>query len=396
MGIATGHAEAAQGVDIPGYETAVGGPAAGGVVFGHFGQAEVAVDRIQPGQQGAVALGRGHGGIAALAEDQFGVGAGQVFGDDGLHPGPDAFVLFAGQGAQVAPGDGGRGHDIGLARGRDIEALGVDGGGRAPGDHPDIVGQVGLGKLAAETVEDAGQLIDRPIAERVVEHPAGVSCAARRGQGPVGRAAPGNGAEVRLILDRQILELQGEGGRAAGLDQVAACDRQRRADPLLVPGQEDGDIGVLQRAGRLHGAQGGDDDHHPALVIADAGPGCAHPRALEPLEGVVGLEDGVEVADQQDVPARPRMGGDQMAGAAGLRHVHPANRKAQRLQLGPDHVADDTDARQVQGATVLVHHPLQQGDVAVMFGGDRPDHRLFGGRRLRHGSTGQGQKQQGS
>jgi hypothetical protein len=31
-----------------------------------------------------------------------------------------------------------------------------------------------------------------------------------------------------------------------------------------------------------------------------------------------------------------------------------------------------------------------------MLGGDRPDHRLFGGRGLRQGSTGQGQKQQGS
>ena len=219
-------------------------------------------------------------------------------------------------------------------------------------------------------------------------------CAARRGQGPVGRAATGDGAEIRFILDRQILELQGEGGRAAGLDQVAAGDRQRRADPLLVPGQEHGDIGVLQRARRLHGAQGGDDDHHPALVVADAGPGCAHPRALEPLEGVVGLEDGVEVADQQDIAARALMGGDQMSGPAGLRHVHPANRKAQRLQLGPDHVADETDARQIQGAAVLVHHPLQQGDVAVVLGGDRPDHRLFVGRRLGHGGTGQGEKQQ--
>jgi hypothetical protein len=31
-----------------------------------------------------------------------------------------------------------------------------------------------------------------------------------------------------------------------------------------------------------------------------------------------------------------------------------------------------------------------------MLGGDRPDHRLFGGRRLRQGGTGQGQKQQDS
>ena len=33
-------------------------------------------------------------------------------------------------------------------------------------------------------------------------------------------------------------------------------------------------------------------------------------------------------------------------------------------------------------------------DVAVVLGGDRPDHRLFVGRRLGHGGTGQGEKQQ--
>ena len=193
----------------------------------------------------------------------------------------------------------------------------------------------------------------------------------------------------------------GEGGGAAGLDQVAAGDGHRRPDPLLVAGQEDGDIGILQRARRLHGAQGGDDDRDPALVVADAGAGRAHPCALEPLEGVVGLEDGVEVADQQHVAARTLMGGDQMAGAAGFSHVDPADREAQRLQLGPDHVADDANAGQVQGAAVLVHHPLQQGDVAVILGGDCPDHGLFGavdyrcGGRLREGGAGEGEEEQG-
>jgi hypothetical protein len=139
----------------------------------------------------------------------------------------------------------------------------------------------------------------------------------------------------------------------------------------------------------------------PPLSSPMPGPVARAAVALEALEGVVGLEDGVEVADQQDVAARTLMGGDQVSGAAGFGHVDPADLKAQRLQLGPDHVADGPHPLEVQGAAVLVHHPLQQGDVAVMLGDDRPHHRLFGGvddrrkGRLGGGGAGQGEEQQG-
>ena len=45
------------------------------------------------------------------------------------------------------------------------EAVGVELAGVPPADHADIVGEVGLGQLAAEGVEDARQLVDRAAAE---------------------------------------------------------------------------------------------------------------------------------------------------------------------------------------------------------------------------------------
>ena len=43
--------------------------------------------------------------------------------------------------------------------------LGVERGGGAAGDHADVVGEVGLGQLAAEGVEDPGQLVDGAVAQ---------------------------------------------------------------------------------------------------------------------------------------------------------------------------------------------------------------------------------------
>ena len=78
----------------------------------------------------------------------------------------------------------------------DAEAVGVDRRRRAAGHHADIVGEVGLGQLAAEGVEDAGQLVDRAIAEAVAADAGAVAGAAARGQRPVGRAAPRDRAEL--------------------------------------------------------------------------------------------------------------------------------------------------------------------------------------------------------
>ena len=61
---------------------------------------------------------------------------------------------------------------------------------------------------------------------------------------------------------------------------------------------------------------------------------------LELLERAVGLEHGVEVADEQDVRPGPGMVGDEVAGAVQRRAVDPARLEPERVELGAEHVAD--------------------------------------------------------
>ena len=107
------------------------------------------------------------------------------------------------------------------------------------------------------------------------------------------------------------------------------------------------------------------DDHRiAALAVADARAGGAVAVPREALERRIRLEHRVEMADQQQALALPAaaVGGDDMAGAAGLAHVDPAHLEAERLELGPHHLADRGDAREVERAAVLIDRPLEQGD----------------------------------
>ena len=138
--------------------------------------------------------------------------------------------------------------------------------------------------------------------------------------------------------------------RRASVDRVAAI--------LLVAGQHDLDVGVLQRPGGLHRAQRGDHDHHAALVVADAGPLA--------VVAVAGRSAGTGESGSNTVsrwpissirlprplplwvatrwPARP-------VSAIG----DPPHREAERLELGAHHRADRLDAGEVQRAAILVH-----------------------------------------
>jgi len=64
-------------------------------------------------------------------------------------------------------------------------------------------------------------------------------------------------------------------------------------------------------------------------------------------------------------------------------------------QRTSDHVADNPHPGQVQCTAVLVHQPFQQGDVAVVLGGDCLHHGVFGGTGLGMGGGGQGQQEDG-
>ncbi len=191
---------------------------------------------------------------------------------------------------------------------------------------------------------------------------------------------------------RGILEFERVIGGAAGFDQVAAGGGDRSAGPLLVAGEDDGDAGALERSGRVHGAERGDDDDEPAFVVADAGAGGAVAGALEALERAVGLEHGVEMADQEDVAAGAAAGSDDMAGAAGLAHVDPSDLEAERLELGAHHLANRSHAREVQRAAVHVHQPLEQGNVAVRLAVDGGGHRPLLAGEARLGGDGESEQ----
>ncbi len=181
-------------------------------------------------------------------------------------------------------------------------------------------------------------------------------------------------------------------GAAGGGDQVAPGDGDRIAAILLVAGEDDLDVGILQGAGRLHGAKGGDHDGHAALVVADSGAfGGVRVLAGETLEGAVRLEHRVEMADEKHplAAAAALVDGDDVAGPARLRHRHPADREAERLELGPNHLAHRLDSGEVQRAAILVHQPLEQGDRAILLGLDGSDDLLLGGAELRGGGGGE-------
>ena len=198
----------------------------------------------------------------------------------------------------------------------------------------------------------------------------------------------------RSALPRQILEFERVIGGSAGRDQIGAGGRDRRSRPLLVAGQDDGDVGAVERSGRLHRAKRGDDHDEPAFVVADAGPGGAVAPALEALERAVRLEHGVEMADQQHVAPRPLAGRDEMAGAAGCAHVGPADVEAERLQLGADQRPDLRDPGEVQSAAVHVHQPFEQRHMPVRLGLDRLRHPALLGAQLGGGGGGDGQSGQ--
>ena len=132
----------------------------------------------------------------------------------------------------------------------------------------------------------------------------------------------------------------------------------------------------------MHRPQRRDHRHIAALVVGD--PGAASVVGIDALEFEkprVGLEHGVEVADQQQ-PLAPRLafsGGDQMPGATDRVLRHPAHRKAQRGELGRENVVHRLDPRQVPRPAVLVHRLFEQRQGARLLGIDRGNHRSLGG-----------------
>ena len=93
---------------------------------------------------------------------------GQRLRDDRAHLRLGPIDLVLGEGAQVAASHCGSGDDVGLAGGVEADLPAVQLRRRAAADQADIVGQLVLGQLAAESVDDPRQLVDGAIARRCI------------------------------------------------------------------------------------------------------------------------------------------------------------------------------------------------------------------------------------
>src|SRR5205823_12295809 len=142
------------------------------------------------------------------------MGAGQRLRYDRAHFLFDAIDLVLADRAEIASGDGGRGDDVRLARRLEADLVGVEIRRLPAADQPDIVGQLVLGKLAAELVDDPRKLIDRPIVAGADARRVGAAAGDR--QRPVA-GTPASGRShvhwaVGSVFDRQVLEIERDVG----------------------------------------------------------------------------------------------------------------------------------------------------------------------------------------
>ena len=199
----------------------------------------------------------------------------------------------------------------------------------------------------------------------------------------------------------QSLELEREIRLAAGGDQIAAGDGKRAAGPLLVAGQNHGDVDPAQQPRLMKRAQRREHDDVAALHVVGAGAGRAIALPAPALERARRLEHRVEMADQQNMArrvaavsaAKRAVGGDEMAGAAGLGHVDPAHLHPDRLEFGAQKLGIGADAVAIQSPAILVHQPFEQGDVAIGLAGYGRGHGPLLRREAGLGGDGEGEQQ---
>ena len=165
-------------------------------------------------------------------------------------------------------------------------------------------------------------------------------------------------------------------------DERRARHILRIAGRLLVAGHHDRHVHAVERASGLQRLQRLDDDDVAALHVDDARTaGLALVQPLELLKRTVGLEHGVEMADQENAPARPRALGDEMSGALERRSVDPAGREPQRVELGGEQLADLAHAGKVLRAAVDVDGPFEERQRLGVVGVHVSDDRAFVGRQ---------------
>ena len=129
-------------------------------------------------------------------------------------------------------------------------------------------------------------------------------------------------------------------------------------------------------------------DLHSAYAIFGA-PTADNPRAsrgrvgepLEPLKGVVRLEDGIQVPNQQE--SRPGTGvlGDQVAGALERCAIDPSRGKAQRIEFLSEDGANLAHSGEVHRTAVDVDKAFEQDQRVRAVGVGRSHDRAFDGQK---------------
>ena len=211
----------------------------------------------------------------------------------------------------------------------------------------------------AKGVEDAGGLEDRAVADvrpedlrRVRRLP---GHGERPGRGPA--AADDRGPRVAGA----VLEADGDVHAFRRVDKGRARHILRIAGRFLVASHDDRHVHLVERAGRAQGLQGLHDDDVAALHVDDAwAAGLAVIQPLEFLKRTVGLEHGVEVANEKEPAPRARALRHEMAGALERRAVHPSSRESKRVELGREQLPHFADTGMILRAAIDIDGTFEQ------------------------------------
>ncbi len=216
------------------------------------------------------------------------------------------------------------------------------------------------GQSDAERVEDARRLEDRTVADVGPEDLRRVRRLAGDGQRPRRRAAASNHRGLRVA--GSVLEPDGNVHAFGRSDERRPCDILRIARCLFIPGHHDSDVHSVESARSLQGLEYLDDDDVAALHVDGARPTRAPlVEPLELLKRAVGLEDRVEVADEEKALARPHPLGDEVSRTSEWRAIDPARGEAQRFELSAEQFSHGANTGKILRAAVDVDCPLEQG-----------------------------------
>jgi hypothetical protein len=160
---------------------------------------------------------------------------------------------------------------------------------------------------------------------------------------------------------------------------------------LFITMKHDRDTHSIEDAGGRESLECLNDDHVTALHVYDSrAPGSRVRQKCEPLEGMVGLEYGIEVPDEEKLGTMATAFRDQVTGTTESRPVDPTRLEAKGIELGAQDVTDCSDSPEVHGATVDVDDAFEERKAGVVPGIDRFHDGFFrrvGGILLQPGSS---------